>query len=221
MSNLVIRRVEAFLQKEMLTYETDQPASSAKLWKASFKEEVFAVYAGLSGQLPDMVPSIAIPSYPILLGNCIIVGDDELAYNRYAAVCFRSAFYQKLGGLRVDACQRYCRQFENNCKKVGLRKDIWTNTESEKHFGQASDPGDFYGNGSPGWKMIAFENMLRDMVAVQQGYQLLHISIYDQVMSGGKLLTLGELMKSPSGEQYATVEKYLKRKLGLPIAAAE
>ncbi|MEQ8809399.1 MAG: hypothetical protein RIE59_10055 [Imperialibacter sp.] len=222
MSNVVVRRIEIFLESEKLTYEAGlQPEKQRVLWKSDFRQQIVDTYNKLGGQAPDGLAEIEVPAYPIVFEGKAIVGNDELAYNRYTAVCLRAPFYSDIHGLNVEASLRYCRQFEVGCKKVGLIAGVWSNPISNMHFGEASDPGDFFGNGSSGWKMLAFQHLLRDMLARLDGYEVLHFSIYDQIMSGGKLLTVGELMKSPSGEHYASFVKYLRRRLGLPAVAAE
>ncbi|CAD5256745.1 MULTISPECIES: hypothetical protein [unclassified Imperialibacter] len=222
MSNIVARRIEAFLEGEKLSYEAEvRSGNRQRLWRSDFRPQIDDIYNKLGGQLTGGITEIEVPAYPIVFEGKVIVGNDELAYNRYAAVCLRAPFYSDIEGLNVEAFLRYCRQFEVGCKKVGLIAGVWSNPVSNKHFGEASDPGDFFGNGSSGWKMLAFQHLLRDMLAKLDGYEVLHFSIYDQIMSGGKLLTVGELMKSPSGEHYASFVKYLRRRLGLPAVAAE
>jgi hypothetical protein len=222
MSNIVVRRIEAFLEGEKLAHEAEvQSGSRQRLWKSDFQPQAEDVYKKLGGQFENGIAEVQVPAYSLVVDGKVIVGNDELAYNRYAAICLRAPFYSDMDGLNVEASLRYCRQFEVGCKKVGLIAGVWSNPLSNKHFGEASDPGDFFGNGSSGWKMLVFRNMLRDMLAKLEGLEVLHFSIYDQIMSGGKLLTVGELMKSPSGDHYVSFVKYLRRRLGLPAVATE
>lgn len=198
-----------------------KPGKVDRFWKSGKSQMALDVYKNLGGLHAESAAAVKAADYPLVLDQKVIVGLDELAYHRYAAMCFRSPFYESVEGIKTEAHLRYCRQFEANCKKPGLIAGVWSNREAERHFGAPSDPGDFYGNGSPGWKLLAFRSLLRDMLARFEGYEVLHFSIYDQIMSDGKLLTIGELLKSPSGTHYITFEKYLRRRLGLPAVATE
>lgn len=222
MHDLITRRIATFLKTEKMRSEEDvRPGKVERFWKSGKSQLALDVYKNLGGLQVESVSTINAADYPLVFDQKMIVGLDELAYHRYAAMCFRSPFYESIAGLRTEAHLRYCRQFEANCKKPGLMKGVWSNPEAERHFGEPSAPGDFYGNGSPGWKLLAFGRLLRDMLARFEGYEVLHFSIYDQIMTDGKLLTIGELLKAPSGTHYVTFEKYLRRRLGLPALAAE
>ena len=226
MQDLISRRVAAFFKAEKISPESFkgkevEPGKVDRFWKSGKSHLAKEAYKNLGGLYVESVVTIKAATYPLVLDQKVIVGLDELAYHRYAAICFRSAFYEGIEGLKTEAHLRHCRQFEANCKKPGLIAGVWTNPEAERHFGAPSAPGDFYGNGSPGWKLLAFRSLLRDMLARFEGYEVLHFSIYDQIMSDGKLLTIGELLKSPSGTHYIAFEKYLRRRLGLPAVATE
>tara|TARA_R110000744_G_scaffold245421_1_gene362138 strand:- start:634 stop:1116 length:483 start_codon:yes stop_codon:yes gene_type:complete len=144
MSNIVLRRIKAFLEGEKLSLETEvRSGNRQRLWRSDFRPQVDDIYKKLGGQLTGGITEIEVPAYPIVFEGKVIVGNDELAYNRYAAVCLRAPFYSDIDGLNVEASLRYCRQFEVGCKKVGLITGVWSNPVSNKHFGEASDPGDF------------------------------------------------------------------------------
>lgn len=154
-------------------------------------------------------------TFPIVHDTFVLLLDEELSFHRYRAKTFKSALYEKLSGLNVNQYRRYCRIYEKNCLKVGLREGIWSNSKAEKHFGVPSEPGDFFANGSPGWKLLALQEFLRDAYAIEKQWNLYHISIYDNLLIEGKLQPLGKLLETGSERYQKAIFNYLKLKMGL------
>lgn len=217
MSNFVSRRVAALLAAEGVIFEEDVKPSSGKF----SVQHALEAYEKLGGLLPGEIGRLPVPDYHLVLGTAMVVCSDELCFNRYAAQCYRSVFYETLPGFNAGAYLRFCRQFEAACKKGGVQSGVWTHPLAEHHFGRPSDPGDFFGVGSPGWKLSALCNFLRDLTAADEGYSIVHLSVYDQLMIEGKLLALGDLLRSPANAQLKAAVKYLRRRLGLPAPSAE
>jgi hypothetical protein len=109
---------------------------------------------------------------------------------------------------------RYCRQYESECLKAGLRDGLWTFPEAEEHFGEASDPGDFFGNGAPAWKYRAFTEHITDIMSLYAGTPVIRYSVYDNLMIDGKVLQVRDLLMTSSDERYPEyLRRYIKRKL--------
>lgn len=219
MENFISRQLAILLGKEGIRFEGGQiPQLSVSRLMREEGELVRDVYERLGGLALEAIQNLSIPAYPILIEKKLLVGHGELSFNRYTAAVLRSSFYEKFAGFKTDVYLRYCRQFENNCTKAGTAAGIWTSPLAKQHFGEAEAPGDFFGNGSPGWKLVAFASFLRDIASVREGLQPHHVAVYDQLMVNGRLLAIGELLKSPGSEQYRALIRFLRRMLGLPAA---
>lgn len=178
----------------------------------------------LGGRIEVGLSKISIADNFVMVNDKAFVVHDELTFNRYTAICLRSPFYQNVTEFQVESFARYCRQFEENCKKAGLKAGVWTNRLAEELFGQSADAGDFYGPGSSGWKLNALQGLLRDMTLQHHRIPSVHVAIYDGLMTEGKLQTVADLLKTPGTERTKVLVRYLKRRLGLEgsvIPAAE
>jgi hypothetical protein len=178
---------------------------------AALVEEVYAKLEGrdhcwnINIQLPDGLETDQIR----------ISIDDALHFNRYRAQTLQSSFYEEREEMPwVEAYRRHCRSAERDCLKDGSRQGVWSNPEAEKHFGPAQEAGDFFGLGSPGWRLKAFRDFLTDIYLNQGRQSFKRISIYDRLMVQGKLLPLQQLLQSRSGENQQYLFKYLSRQLG-------
>jgi len=154
-------------------------------------------------------------NFPLLHDNFVLALDEELAFNRYRKNTLKSPFYEKFERLNLNQYQRYCRTYEKNCLKIGLQKGVWTNKLAEKYFKKPSEPGDFFGNGSPGWKYISFQQFLQDVYAEENRWNFHRISIYDNVLTEGKLQPIGKLMETRNEKYKKTIFNFLKMKLKL------
>lgn len=146
--------------------------------------------------------------------------DDALHLNRYRAQTLQSSFYQEQEMQWVETYRRLCRSAERDCLKDGSKVGVWSNPEAEKHFGAAQEAGDFFGTGSPGWRLNAFRDFLADIYLNQGTQTFKRISIYDRLMVQGKLLPLQQLLQSRSGANQPYLFKYLARQLGQPLSLA-
>ncbi len=154
-------------------------------------------------------------SFPLIHDNFVLILDEELSFNRYRKTTLRSAFYEKFSGLNLNQYQRYCRTYEKNCLKLGLQNGIWTNELAEKYFNNPSEPGDFFANGSPGWKYQAFHQYLHDLYAHENNWKFYRISIYDNVLTEGKLQPIGKMMETRNEKYKKIIFNFLKMKLKL------
>lgn len=162
-------------------------------------------------------------SFPLLekfkfdfkIGRHLILWDDELHFNRYRLVTFRSEMYSAWTFPFAEAHKRLCRTFEKECLKVGLQQRIWNGPPIAKTcFGQAEESGDFSGNGASGWKMLAYNDGQYDLQTRIHGYKLIRLSPYETIMTGGSLKQLDQLLINPKEEQRAMLYNWLLRKVG-------
>lgn len=222
MVNFVLRQLAQILDREGVKYNDDKvPGFQFSRVSVSEKKLMLDVYGKLGGLKPDFVKEIPPSFSSLVIDNKLVTAHAELSFNRYKAIVLRSPFYENHAGFKVESYLRYCRQFENNCLKAGLRQGIWTSALAEKHFGLPAEAGDFFGTGSPGWKLIVYQDFLLDYSASKAGLVPVHFAIYDQLMLNVKLVGLGDLLKSPGSDQYTAVVKYLRRRLELPALPAE
>ena len=222
MVNFVLRQLAQILDNEGVKYSDNQvPEFQFSRVSVSEKKLLQDVYGKLGGLKPELVKEIPPSFSSLLVENRILTAHGELSFNRYKATVLRSPFYDNYAGFKVESYLRYCRQFEHNCLKAGLRAGVWTSALAELHFGRPAEAGDFFGNGSPGWKLIAYQDFLRDFSVPKAGLLQVHFAVYDQLMLNGKLAVLGDLLRSPGSDQYKAVVKYLRRRLDLPALPAE
>lgn len=195
--------------QELVKADVAQPWKSSNLVKTEYAKAIDEVYTSLGG-ISDW-STISIPSVDLWVGDYLVVIDSELSFNRYRGATLKSDLYTQFKGVDMDSYQRYCRQFEPECKKAGTRKAVWTTKESEVHFGAAGKQGDYYENGSPGWKLTAMRAMLMDAAAMATNSKLLRVSIYTNIMLGGELLRFDKILMTSNTDYDNAVYAFLKR----------
>jgi len=216
MSGFALNQIQSILAKEGISIG-EKPEFATRPIRTSKTATLLLAesFQRLGGSSEAALSKIEVANNFVMVNGSALIVHDELAFNRYTAICLRSEFYQGALGFKLESFVRYCRQFEENCKKAGLKPGIWTNRLAEELFGQSADPGDFYDSGSSGWRLNAIQGMLRDIVLLQQGIPSIHVAIYDGIMIEGKLHTVADLLKTPGTERTKVVARYLKRRLGL------
>jgi len=223
MSGFALNQIQLLLHNEGVSIE-DKPEFVGKPVRISNTAIpiVAESFQRLGGRSEAGLSKVRIAENFVMVNDKALVVHDELTFNRYTAICLRSELYQNTAEVKVESFARYCRQFEENCKKAGLKAGIWTNRLGEELFGQSADPGDFYGSGSSGWKLNALQGLLRDVTLRQHRIHSIHVAIYDGLMTEGKLQTVADLLKTPGTERAKVLARYLKRRLGLdaPVVPA-
>lgn len=161
-------------------------------------------------------------SFPLLeklkfdfkIGRHLILWDDELQFHRYRLITFRSELYSEMSFSFAEAYKRLCRTYEKEALKSGMQSRIWQGPPLAKSlFGEASEPGDFSGNGAPGWKLSAYNDAQIDLQTRIHGYKLIRLNPYETLMTGGSLKRLDQLLVNPKEEQRLMIFNWLKRKL--------
>lgn len=148
------------------------------------------------------------------IGRTIILWDDELAFNRYRGITFKSEMYEEFQFTFSEGHKRLCRTYEKEALKVGTQQRIWEGSPlATRIFGKPSEPGDFHGLGATGWKLLAYNHMQVDLLSRIHGYKLIRLSPYETIMTGGSLKRLDQLLINPKEEQRSMLFGWLMRKL--------
>ncbi|MEM7550822.1 MAG: hypothetical protein AAF363_14155 [Bacteroidota bacterium] len=170
------------------------------------------IYNALGGQKDwkEIEPFLS----DITVSGTHIFVDGYKDFNRYRSETIKSDLYDSFSAFDLSSYKRFCRNFEKECIKSGANRKDWTSKTAEYHFGDASDPGDFYKNGSPLWKLNAFRNLLSDHY-YSAGKKFVRISIYDNLMINGSLNRLDKLLLTSNPVSEPPIIKYLSRRLGL------
>lgn len=198
---------------------------SSQLKNGAHAGMIREVYRQLEGKDSCWNITVKLPDGLETAGTRLSI-DDALHLNRYRAQTLQAPFYQKQDQEKdqkqemqwVEAYRRLCRSAERDCIKDGSRRGVWSNPEAEKHFGTAQEAGDFFGTGSPGWRLHAFRDFLTDIYLNEGNQTFKRISIYDRLMVQGSLLPLQQLLQSRSGSNQQYLFKYLARQLGQPLS---
>jgi hypothetical protein len=154
------------------------------------------------------------PFYPdFVMGSKQLTLDEADHFNRYRLMTLRHELYNNFSGFDKASYQRYCRNHEKDCIKTAANEKDWTSSLAEAHFGRAVDPGDFYGNGSPGWKLKAFRHFLTDHLNWLERRNVVRISVYDPVLVDGQLTRLDKLLLTSSNRYDEILVNYLLRRI--------
>lgn len=192
----------------------DQLPASYKanaLLKSGLGKEIEEVYDQLGGK--GNLNQFHIPGFALEFGRFCVILDDQLQFNRYRLTTLRSPLYKKIPSFPLQKYRSYCKKYESECLKSGMRLNTWTYPEAEKHFGRAQDPGDLGLTGSPGWKYNAYVAFLQDMMAVHNKIRLIRLSIWDELMINNRLVKVNDMLFNPSEKDTGKVTQFFERKL--------
>jgi hypothetical protein len=214
MEHLMTRQLDLILKEGGATYDWQvdfevQPRyldARCKSWLSTVLEDL-----GGKGSFPlfEKVP------VDFKFGRTLILWDEELVFNRYRGITFRSDLYEEFQFTFLEGHKRLCRTYEKEALKVGMQQRIWEGPPLDTLvFGQPSEPGDFHGVGATGWKLIAYNHLQVDLLTRIHGYKLIRLSPYETIMTGGSLKRLDQLLINPKEEQRSMLFAWLTRKLG-------
>jgi hypothetical protein len=214
MEHLMTRQLDLILKEGGATYDWQvdfevQPRyldARCKSWLSTVLEDL-----GGKGSFPlfEKVP------VDFKFGRTLILWDEELVFNRYRGITFRSDLYEEFQFTFLEGHKRLCRTYEKEALKAGMQQRIWEGPPlATRVFGQPSEPGDFHGVGATGWKLIAYNHLQVDLLTRIHGYKLIRLSPYETIMTGGSLKRLDQLLINPKEEQRSMLFAWLMRKLG-------
>lgn len=165
--------------------------------ESAFSGEIKRVYQSLGGIRPS-IPLNLLP-WDMEFGGIAVELDEYLHFNRYRSITLNSTNYIHLPRFPTDDYQRYCSEHENMCLKVGRWGKRWSSTSCEAQFGDASQPGDLSGNGSPRWKQRAFYDFVKDLSRLLTDVTVVRVALWDIVMDGDRVRTVEEVLFAPFG----------------------
>jgi hypothetical protein len=214
MEHLMTRQLDLILKEGGATYDWQvdfevQPRyldARCKSWLSTVLEDL-----GGKGSFPlfEKVP------VDFKFGRTLILWDEELVFNRYRGITFRSDLYEEFQFTFLEGHKRLCRTYEKEALKAGMQQRIWEGPPlATRVFGQPSEPGDFHGVGATGWKLLAYNHLQVDLLTRIHGYKLIRLSPYETIMTGGSLKRLDQLLINPKEEQRSMLFAWLMRKLG-------
>lgn len=212
MDNLMTRQLDFILREGEVDFVRDFELEvipkyldeKGKSWLADIYEDLGGI-----GKLP-MLEKLKID---FKINRNLFLYDEEIHFNRYRLITFKSDLYSELNFPFLATQKRLCRSYERECMKVGMQQRIWNGSPVAKHcFGDASEPGDFSGNGASGWKLTAYNDAQFDIQTRIHGYKLFRITPYETLMTGGSLKRLDQLLINPKEEQRAMLLHWFIRK---------
>ncbi len=213
MDNLMTRQLDLILREGQLEYEPDfdlevNPSFLDQKGKAWLKE----IFEDLGGH--GNLPLLEKLKFDFKIKRNLIIWDDELHFNRYRLISLRSDLYSEFNFQFTEGVKRVCRTFEKECLKGGMQERIWNGSPFSKAcFGKASEPADFTQNGSPGWKLTAYNDAQMDLQSRLHGFKIFRLYPYETLMTGGSLKRLDQLLVNPKEEQQEMILKWLMRKV--------
>ena len=192
-------------------------------WKVDFEVQPQYLDSRSKGWLEGVMDELGGKgSFPLFdkvpvnfkIGRTIILWDDELAFNRYRGITFKSEMYEEFQFTFSEGHKQLCRTYEKEALKVGTQQRMWEGSPlATRIFGKPSEPGDFHGLGATGWKLLAYNHMQVDLLSRIHGYKLIRLSPYETIMTGGSLKRLDQLLINPKEEQRSMLFGWLMRKL--------
>jgi hypothetical protein len=186
--------------------------SAIKTWKPTLNEykssnyypELKEIYYCLGGQKTDIPTNIG--KYDAFIDNTLVELDEENHFNRYRSITLDSTIYKFSSTLNLEQYKTYCNTYEENCQ---MRGGYWSNTSSDKLFGNSSQPGRLDTKGSSRWKQRAFYDLLKDHIPVLLAIPVKRISIYDEIPYKGKVLTVDNILSKPKPEYSDILYKHI------------
>ncbi len=202
---------KVLLTKYIPAEQINRKMNSDELQGSFFEKQFQEAYEILGGEDP-LQKIIHEPPF-LEFGRFCVLLDEPIHFNRYRAKTLRSPIYENLSAFPAMKYRTYCRNYEVECLKVGTSKPNWTNTEAELHFGASQQSGDLGLSGSSGWKLIAMQDLLTDMICRKKKIRLLRISVWDDLMVQKNLRKFNELLISPTPQATELILKYVERKV--------
>jgi hypothetical protein len=160
------------------------------------------------------IPLLDKLKFDFKINRHVFIYDDEVHFNRYRLTTLKCSMYEVFTFPWVDAYLRLSRTYEKECLKTGLQERIWNGPPiANKLFGKSEVPGDLSGNGSSGWKLNAYNDAQYDLVSRLHGMKLIRIPLYENLMIGGSLKKIDDLLLHPKEDSQPGILNWFSRKL--------
>jgi hypothetical protein len=150
----------------------------------------------------------------IKIGKYLFLYDDSNHFNRYRLKTLKAEVYSVFSYSWHGSYLRMCRTFERECLLSGLQERIWNGPPiANRCFGESEEAPDLSGNGSSGWKLNAYNDLQYDLISRLQGYKLVRIPAYENIMISGKLQRVDKLLLKPTPDTYRILGSWMVRKM--------
>ncbi|MCH6200800.1 hypothetical protein MMU07_14540 [Aquiflexum sp. LQ15W] len=170
------------------------------------------VFSGLGGS--GTVPILEKLKFDFKVNRHVFLYDDEVHFNRYRLTSLKTSMYEVFSFPWTEAYLRLCRTYEKECLKTGLQERIWNGPPiAGKLFGKSEIAGELSANGSSGWKLNAYNDTQYDLVSRLHGYKLIRIPLYENLMIGGSLKKIDDLLLHPKEENRQGILNWFSRKI--------
>lgn len=171
-------------------------------------KEVFECLGGSGG-----IPLLDRLKFDFKINRYLFIYDDAVHFNRYRLHTLKTAIYLTFAFSWAESYKRLCRNYEKDCLKAGLQERIWQGPPiADRVFGRSELAGDLSGNGASGWKLNAYNDAQYDLTSRLHGYKLIRIPMYENLMIGGSLKRIDELLLRPTEENSKAILSWLNRK---------
>ncbi|HSJ67127.1 MAG TPA: hypothetical protein VK921_05620 [Anditalea sp.] len=175
---------------------------------ANLMQDIYTLVGGIKEPI-----TLNKVKFDFKIDNFLFIYDNENHFNRYRISSLKSDLYNTFNFSWKDSYMRLCRTYERDCLKSGMQERIWNGPPiAQKHFGRSEEPGDLSGNGSAGWKLNAYNDGQIDLYSRLLGYKLIRIPKYENIMIGGSLKMIDQLLLSPKENYAAGITAWIKRK---------
>lgn len=186
---------------------------NTNFFKGKGHELLAEIFDSLGGN-DYRLPLLDRLKFDFKINRFLFIYDDAVHFNRYRANTLKSSLYDVFSYSWSDAYKRLCRTFERDCLKSGLHERVWFGPPiAAKIFGKSEESGDLSGNGSSGWKLNAYNDAQYDLLTRLHGYKLIRIPVYENIMIGGSLKKIDDLLLNPNEEISKVIQNWLFRKL--------
>jgi len=180
--------------------------------EAGYGDGVMEVYRSLGGLKDE--PIVELPEWDYELSHVGLELDEDLHFNRYRTITLRSSLYEKLPNFPLRNYRNYCLIYEKNCLKVGKTVRRWSNEKAKQHFGKPGKRAVLTAEGSPLWKLRAFQDFLKDITPlVFPTAAMVRVSIWDRLLTTGKLVYINDILETKDVMLGRSLIKYIGRKL--------
>jgi hypothetical protein len=172
-------------------------------------KEVYAVLGGTGEAV-----HLSQLKFDFKIDRFLFLYDGEIHFNRYRLNTLKTTTYQLFTFIWVDAYRRLCRTYEKDCFKAGMQERVWEGPPlAIRCFGTPREAGDLSGNGASGWKLNAYNDVQYDLISRLSGYKIIRLPMYENIMVGGSLKRLDQLLAKPQEETNQAIVNWMKRKM--------
>jgi hypothetical protein len=207
--NNLIRILENFDIKPEVSFSLETNATYLQGQGETWLQELFLELGG-NGSFPILEKL----NFAFKINRFVFLYDHEVHFNRYRLKTFKTSMYESFSFYWLDAYKRLCRTYENECLKAACHERAWFGPPiARRVFGNGEEPGDLSGLGAPGWKLNAYNDCQYDLLSRLHGYKLIRIPIYENIMCGGALKKIDDLLFCPKEENEKAIFQWVNRKM--------